>query len=120
MVEKYAQASRENIEATAESYGMDADSFTSIVYQMDMETFVNDYAETAVKQDIALQAVANKENLNIGDEELDAMLLEQAQSYGLGSIEEYLGDVSKEDYREYYLYDKVLSFLVENAVVSEQ
>ena len=119
MVEKYMQASRDNITATAEGYGMDADSFTNVIYGMDMETFVNTYSEEAVKQDIALQAVANKENLNISDEELDAMLLEQAQAYGLSTIEEYIGETSKEDYREYYLYDKVLDFLVENAVVSE-
>lgn len=119
LVEKYENASRDNITATAAGYGVDADTFTNIVYQMDMETFIATYASEAVKQDLAMQWVANNENLNISDEELDAMLLEQAQMYGLSTIEEYIGEASKEDYREYFLYDKVLGFLVENAVVSE-
>lgn len=119
LVEKYAQASRENITATAANYGMDADTFTNSVYGISMETFIGTYSEEAVKQDIAMQSVANKENLNISDEELDAMLLEQAQYYGLATVEEFIGEASKEDYREYYLYDKVLAFLVENAVVNQ-
>lgn len=119
LVEKYENASRENITATAAGYGVDADTFTNLVYQMDMETFISTYSSEAVKQDIAIQWVANNENLNISDEELDTMLLEQAQSYGLSTIEEFIGEASKEDYREYFLYDKVLGFLVENAVVSE-
>lgn len=119
LVEKYETASRENITATATSYGMDADTFTTYYYGMDMETFVTTYSEEAVKQDIAMQWVANQENLNITDEELDTILLEQAQAYGYATVEEFLGETSKEDYREYFLYDKVLEFLVENAVVSE-
>lgn len=119
MVEKYAEASKNNIAQTAEMYGMDADSFVSSVYQMDLETFVSTYSQEAVKQDIALQAVANSENLNISDEELDDMLLEQAQNNGLSTIEEYIGETSKEDYREYFMYDKVLAFLVENAAVNQ-
>ena len=119
LVEKYKQAASENIAMTAESYGMDADSFTTAIFGMDLESYLNTYCEETVKQDLAIQSVANKENLNISDEELDAMLLEQAQAYGLTTIEEYLGETSKEDYREYYLYDKILDYLVENAVVNE-
>lgn len=118
LVEKYETASRENIQTTAASYGLDADTFTNYYYGMDMESFVTTYSEEAVKQDLAIQQVANAENINITDEELDAMLLEQAQAYGYTTIEEFIGETSKEDYREYYLYDKVLNFLIENAVVN--
>ena len=86
---------------------------------MDFEPFLVEYCGEAVKQDLALQAVANAENLNITDEELDKMLLEYAQQAGYSTIEEYIGDSSKEDYREYFLYEKVLNYLVENAVVTE-
>jgi trigger factor len=72
-----------------------------------------------VKEDIALQAIANREDLNISDEELDATLLEYAQNYGYSTIEEYIGDTSKEDYREYLMMNNVLQFLMDNAVVSE-
>lgn len=119
LIEKYETVSRTNIENTAASYGTDADTFTNYYYGMDLETFVTTYCEEAAKQDMAFQAVANAENLNISDEELDEMLMEYAESAGYTSIEEYIGETSKEDYREYFLYDKVLNYLVENAVISE-
>lgn len=119
LVNKYKEASRTNITATAGAYGMDADTFTNMYYQMDMETFVDTYAEETVKQDVALQAVANAEGLNVSDEELDSTLLEKATQAGYDTIEEYIGETSKEDYREYFMYEKVLQFLVDNAAVAE-
>ncbi len=119
LVERYATASKTNIESTAASYGTDADTFTNYYYGMDFESFVAKYSEEAAKQDMALQAVANAENMEITDEELDTMLLEYAQSAGYTTIEEYIGETSKEDYREYFLLEEALDYLVENAVVAE-
>ena len=119
MLEKYETIMRHNIEQTAASYGTDADTFTNVYYGMDFESFLDEYSGESVKQDLALQAVANAEKLNITDEELDEMLLEYAQQAGYSTIEEFIGDTSKEDYREYFLYEKVLNYLVENAVVTE-
>ena len=62
--------------------------------------------------------MANKENLNISDEELDQMLQDRATAAGYDTIEEYIGETAKEDYREYFLYDKVLDYLVENAQIT--
>ncbi len=119
LIEKYATATRANIESTAAAYGVEADTFTQYSYGMDLETFLSTYCEEAAKQDLALQAVANAEGLNISDEELDEMLLEYATQAGVATIEEYIGETPKEDYREYFLYNKVIDYLVENAVVTE-
>lgn len=119
LLEKYQTISRQNIEQTAASYGTDVNTFTNVYYGMDFETFLNECCGEAVKQDLALQAVANAENLNITDEELDEMLLGYAQQAGYSTIEEYIGETSKEDFREYFLYEKVMNYLVENAVVTE-
>lgn len=62
--------------------------------------------------------MANKENLNISDEELDQMLQDRATAAGYDTTSEYIGETSKEDYREYFLYDKVLDYLVENAQIT--
>ena len=62
--------------------------------------------------------VANKENLNISDEELDQMLQDRATAAGYDTTSEYIGETSREDYREYFLYDKVLDYLVENAQIT--
>ena len=62
--------------------------------------------------------MANKENLNISDEELDQMLQDRATAAGYDTTSEYIGETSREDYREYVLYDKVLDYLVENAQIT--
>ena len=62
--------------------------------------------------------MANKENLNISDEELDQMLQDRATAAGYDTTSEYIGETSREDYREYFLYDKVLDYLVENAQIT--
>ncbi len=120
LVEKYETVSRQNIEQQAAGYGLDGNTFTTYFYQMDLETFVSTYSEEAARQDIALQAVANREDLNIGDEELNEMLLEYANNAGYDTVEEYVGDTSLEDYREYFMYERVLQFLVDNASVGGQ
>ncbi len=119
MIEEYEARARKNIEAQAKSLGVDAETFTSYLYQMDLETFVKTYSEEAVKQDIAIQAVAAQEKLGVSDEELDAALLEQANNAGFETMEEYLGENSKEDYRAYLLFEKVLQYLMDNATITE-
>lgn len=120
MVERYKETSRKGIEAQAQSYGLDAETFVSYFYQSDLETFVNTYSEEMVKQSIAMQAVANLENLNIGDQELDKMLTEYAQKAGYSTVEEYIGETPREDYREFFLYDRVLQYLVDNAKIENE
>lgn len=120
MLAEYEAITRENITSTAEYYGTDVDSFTNAYYGVDFETFIDTYVQEAVKQDLALQAIANKEELNIGDEELEGLLLEHALAAGYLTVEEYIGETDKEEFREYFLYEKVLAYLVENAVVSEE
>lgn len=119
MIKEYKGTIEANIKKTASAYGVDGDTFTSVFYGMDLETFVNTHAENNAKQNIAMQAVANKEGLNMSDEDLDAQLLAEAQAAGVATIEEYIGDASKEDFREYFMYVDVLTLLVDNAVVSE-
>lgn len=119
LIEKYETVTRDNIQTTAASYGTDPDTFTNYYYGMDFESFIADYCTEAARQDMAMQAVANAENLNISDEELDEMLLSNAQAAGYSTIEEYIGTSTKEDYREYFLFEKVLNYLVENAVITE-
>ena len=73
----------------------------------------------ALKQDIAFQAVANEKNLNVDDEELNSTLLEYATQSGISTVEEFIQDTSIENYRAYFMNNKVMDFLVDNAVISE-
>lgn len=46
------------------------------------------------------------------------MLQDRATAAGYDTTSEYIGETSREDYREYFLYDKVLDYLVENAQIT--
>ena len=118
IIDKYQEMAREGITQQAASYGMDADTFAQMANGTDLDTFVSEYSVEAAKQDFALQAVANLENLNMDDEELNATLLEYANNAGFDTIEEFIGEDSIEDYRDYLVCEKALAFLVENAVVN--
>lgn len=118
VIDKYAEMAKEGIDMQAQSYGMDAETFVSQAYGMEYEAFVEEYSQEASKQDIALQAVANKENLNMSDEELNATLQEYATNAGYETVEEFIGEADPQTYRDYLVCEKVLDFLVENAVVN--
>ena len=120
IIANYEVKAAEVIEQQALTYGMDAQSFVSTYYEMEYDAFLAEYSNEAAKQDIALQAVSNSENLNLSDEELDARLLEYANSVGFATVEELLGEEDKETYRGYFMYEDVISFLKENAVINNQ
>lgn len=119
LVSQYENRFRENITTNASYMGMSGDMYLLQYYNYTggVEQFIDEYAEEAVRQDLAFQAVANQENLVVDDEELNEALLEQAQSYGYTTVEEYIGDISLEIYRSDLLLSKVFAFLIENAVV---
>lgn len=119
VVEKYEDMAREGITQQAESYGMEAEDFVRYYYDgKDLETFLQEYSAEAARQDIALQAVANRENLTMDDGELDATLQEYAANAGYDTVEEFMGTNTKEDYRDYLVCERTLQFLIENAVVN--
>lgn len=107
----YRQKTEKNIETVATQMGTDTSTYIYYYYQMTLEDFLADYPQTALKQYMALQAVANRENLNVSDEELQKNLEEYAQAAGMASVEEYVGDNSMEDLREFFMYEKVYDYL---------
>lgn len=118
MVANYEENIRASIEAMAMSNGVDADTYTQYFYGADFETFATGYAEESARQSMALQSVANKENLNVSDEELQEKLLEYAKNAGYETVEEYVGENSMEEYREFFMLEKVTRYLTENAVIT--
>lgn len=119
LLERYRSNVQTNLEAECAANGMDMDSYCYYQFRMDAETFLAQYAEAAAKQGLALQAVANAENLNITDEELQENLEQYASQGGYDSVEEFLGELDREEYREYFMFEKVLEFLSQNAQITE-
>lgn len=118
IIDKYAEMAKNGIAQQAQSYSMDTETFVSTFYGMTYDEFLEEYSREASKQDIALQAVANKENLNMTDEELNTALQEYATGAGYDTVEEFIGEESIESYRDYLMCEKVLDFLVENAAIN--
>ena len=81
---------------------------------MDADTYINNYAAELTKQDITLQAIANKEDLNVSDKELKDTLEKYAEEAGAGSVEEFLGDNSAEEYRNSLMMQKVMDYLIDH------
>lgn len=119
IVEKYRNNVREGLEANCAAQGIDIETYCQYFYYTDAESFVAEYADTVARQGLALQAVANAENLNITDEELQEKLEQYAAQGGYDSVEDFLGELDREEYREYFMLQRVLDFLEQNAQITE-
>lgn len=119
ILEKYRNNVQAGLEADSASLGVDLETFCMYNYGMDSATFLDQYAEVAAKQSLAVQAVANAENLNITEEELQENLEEYAAQGGYDTVEDFLGELDREEYREYFMFERVLEFLTQNAQVTE-
>ena len=117
LVAKYTENAAKNMEAAAAQFGYDVETYVMSLYGTDATTLTKQFGENYAKQGLIFQAIANTENLNVSDEELETGLQEEATLYGASSVEEMLGDTDKEDYRDFYMFEKVIAFLVENTTV---
>ncbi len=94
-----------------EYYGYTEDEISSWADQM---------ARSELQLELVLKAVAETEDITVSDEEYQAGADAYAAAYGYDSTQEFVDSNGGEDYiRLNILLDKVLSFLVENAVVLE-
>lgn len=119
LVESYGEMILESIESNAAAYGVTADVYAGYFYGMSSEDLVQTYAEETLRQDLAMQAIANAEGLSVSDEELQEKLSEYAEAAGYATVEEYVGDNSQEEYRNYFMNEKVMEYLKEKAVITE-
>lgn len=100
------------LEQQAGYYGMTAEEAAQTFWEMSVEDYLETYAEQNVRENLAMQAVANREGLSVSDEELQELLELYASSNEYDSVEEFLGDYSREQYRNFIMADKVLRFLL--------
>lgn len=115
LVAKYNAAITEYLNIQAASYGVDADTFCTYYFQMDAATYAQQEAEARTRQDLLIKYIADQEGLNLSDEELEEAMQQYASEVGVESVDELLVNADREDYREYFMYEKVVDFLFENA-----
>lgn len=98
-------------------YGYSADTYFSYYFGMTAEQYVTGSAEASLKRDLAFQAIANAEDLKVSDEELQIKLEEYAATGNYASVEEFMGETSREDWRNTFMNDKVMEFLKGKTVI---
>ena len=112
----YSEQARNFFVTTALQQATDPETLVKTYYGMDLETFLKTYSELAAKRDLAMQALAKKEGLTIQtDEELDKLLEQYSTEAGCETIADYLGEASKEDFRQDYVYEQAFSFIIDLA-----
>ncbi len=118
-VDSYSHVFRDSLVSAATSNGIDAETYANYYYGMGSEDYVKLYAQVQARQEVLLQAIANKEGLTVTDEELQERLEELTAQSGLASVEEMLGSYDREEFRNYIMSEKVMEFLMENTTVTE-
>ena len=116
--EELTAKSRENyagiLDQMAASWGIDAETYAQMM-GMSYEDMLAQYAEGYAKQLLIIQAIADAENLNLSEEALTARINAYAESAGLTEADLLANGLTNEDFRQSFLYEDVMSFLVENA-----
>ena len=106
----------------AAMYGMKTENFIQSFYGMTQDEFVEQelrpQTENTLIQEIILSAIATKEDITVSDKELDKELDDLSKQTG-SSVEELMGDMSREDIRSYLQQEKVLKWLSNNVTIEE-
>lgn len=112
--EKYRELYRNNIEKIASNMNTTADVYSNYYFGMSSEDYVSTYGDMQARQELLLQAVANREGLTVGDEELETLIGDYTVEMGYQTSEEMLQEISKEQLRNYFMSEKVMNYLVDN------
>ena len=118
--QKYADVAVRQTEKTAEYYGMDLETYVNTGYGMELEEYqtqINEGAYDAAKQAMLCKKIADVEGIAVTDEELEEAAEANYANYGFSNVEDFKAANDMEEYRDNILLNKVLSFLVDHAVI---
>lgn len=119
LIQKYSEQMRMEIESAASYYGVDPEQYVNMLYGMDVESMIASVAEEQARQSMLFNAIAEKEIIEVTEEEFDKNMKELVESQGI-TLEEFWENNDKNEVKEIYLYEAVIEFLLENAVVNEE
>ncbi len=107
----------------AQMYGVDLETFMMISQLLPegqtAEEAIADQAGNDAKIYLAYQAIADAENINVEESEIDEGIAQMAEQAGT-TAEEYAVNIDKEFYKESLMIDKVTAFLEESTVINKQ
>lgn len=106
----------------AEAYSMEYADFLTYYMGMGEEDFeeqIRAQAYIFMQQELYLKAVAEAEGMEVSDEEFAEKSQEYADQYNYESVEDFISEGGEANIRSSILQSKVLDFLLENAVITE-
>lgn len=112
----------QSYKSAAEYYQLDYETFISQQMGGTVEEFekqVDNAAKSSVKQQMATEAIAEKENIKLTDEKFEEELEKLAKSYGYESAKALKETAEEEDLKDVALSNLVRDFLVDNCVQVE-
>ena len=123
MYNYYKEQIDTNFVNSASAVGMEKLDYILSYYGMTEEQYnaeIETGALNSARQAIVCSMIAEKEGIEITDEELNAKIEENYANFGYESVDAYMESGNAEDYRDYLLTMEVLDFLVDNAVVTAE
>lgn len=94
----------------ASMYGTDVDTLIQNYYGVSLD----EMAKNMIKQEFAIELIAEKEKLTLSDEDYEKGLAEYAEQYGYDDVKEFEEMAGKEEVEKMLQQKKVGDFLVEN------
>ncbi len=102
----------------AASNSMDIETYCMYNMFTDADTYLSTYAAEAGKQSMIIKYIADQEELNVTDKELESLIKEYAEENKV-SVDDVRADNNDAYLKEFFTTEKVFEFIIENAVVKE-
>lgn len=109
----------EDVQAEADQYGYDLATYVSARYgyaEDDFRAYVSSLVEDFMREKIVVCAVAKAEGITVTKDEIKAYKAEMMTNSNITDEDEFDKYYSEEDITYYTIADKVVDFLLENAV----
>jgi len=120
-VKHYIEFNDKQMDTMAKAYGVSRDELLTqygFNNEEEFDTINDESSKLRVKQEMLVEYIADKEGIEYTSEEAEAMMSQfKSQGYDEKSIEEQTGRTADEYVRIELLYQKVLEFIQEEAVI---
>lgn len=102
----------------AASYGYDFETFLTLSGSSieDFDADAKTYAKNMATRELIIKAISNAESMEITEEEFQKQIAEYVEQYGYESNEEFLENADIDVLKEDILFDKIIDFLVAEAI----
>ncbi len=106
--------------AQAEQYEMSFEEYVSAAFGMDLDDFYLSIDEDSLFQvqvERVLYAIAKKEGLTVSEDEIEAFISSNMDSYGYSDREEVIADYGMGYIKRLIMQDKALNLVLGNAII---